>query len=151
MRKLDISSSVFWLAFALFAGGTGLHLGIGDLHKPGPGFFPFIGSLIMTVSALITLFQSLRERTDGQEAEAGEAKDWKKILSLLASCIVYAAVLETVGFILCTFMLFLFFFRVVAPANWGRTLLVSGMVTVASHLIFNVGLHADLPRGFLGF
>jgi putative tricarboxylic transport membrane protein len=152
MRKLDISSSLFWLAFALFTGGTGLRLGIGTLHQPGPGFFPFGGSLIITVSALITLFQALREKAE-VAAVGGEkvGKDWKKVILLLLSCFAYALVVETIGFSLCTFLLFLFFLRVVAPAPWGRALLVSACVAVASHLLFNVGLDAGLPKGFLGF
>lgn len=152
MRKPDISSSLFWLAFALFTGGTGLHLGIGDLHQPGPGFAPFAGAVVIAVSALITLVQATREKQDQKDEGAQkEKKDWKRVLYLLASCGVYGIVLERVGFILCTFFLMLFFYRMVAPSKWGRALLLSGIVAVAAHLLFNVGLGSDLPRGVLGF
>ncbi len=150
MRKLDISSSVFWLAFALFAGGTGIHLGLGSLRQPGPGFTPFTGAMIIAVCAVITLLQALRE-TQEKEGAAGDGRsNWKRGVYLLFSCFVYAIALDKVGFLPCTFLFFLFFLRVVIPATWWRAILVSTIVSIVTYLLFNGALDSGLPKGFLG-
>ncbi len=152
MRKPDIYSASFLLAFAFFAAISGIRYGVGSLHQPGSGFFPFCGALVLSISGTVTLVQALRQKGE-EEAPAGKGAErrWQSVLYLLIAAAVYGVILETVGFVLCTFFLFLYFLRVVAPTRWSRALLISVCVAVASHLVFNVGLDAELPKGFLGF
>ena len=150
MRKLDLSSSFFLLAFAMFAGATAIYLGVGTLKQPGPGFFPFGGAILIGLSSLITLFQALAAGNEEPEGEKAR-KNWVNVILVLVAGLVFAVLLEPVGFALCTFLLMFFFLRVIASARWSRALLTAVIVAVVSYLIFNVALDAQLPKGWLGF
>src|SRR4030095_16047958 len=43
----DRVSGLAWLTVALFAAVQGLSLGLGSLHRPDPGFFPFWGGVAL--------------------------------------------------------------------------------------------------------
>ena len=65
--------------------------------------------------------------------------------------LVYALVLEPLGFLLATFGLLLFFFKALQRQRW--LVAVGGAVatSLVSHLVFKVWLGVNLPGGLLKF
>ena len=59
--------------------------------------------------------------------------------------------LESLGFLLCTFILIALFLKAVAGRSWLTTLSFALSVALAAHLFFNVALKAQLPAGILTF
>jgi hypothetical protein len=55
------------------------------------------------------------------------------------------------GFVLGTFLLLLFLFRVVEPLGWKRVLIVTVLTMGGTYLLFGVLIESTLPKGFLGF
>jgi len=70
---------------------------------------------------------------------------------VLAGMIVYSFIFDKIGFILSTFLLIVFFLRVIAPQRWAVTILIAFFCAVGSYLLFDVLLSAELPKGILGF
>jgi len=76
---------------------------------------------------------------------------WEKALIVIISLFAYGFLMGTIGFFLCTFLFIGFLLRVIVPHRW---LWVSGgslLISVASYIVFEVLLRAQMPKGFLGF
>ena len=59
----DLISSLFWLAVAIYFSVEGfISLQLGTLSQPGPGFFPFLGGVMLGILSLIQLLKSLKNR-----------------------------------------------------------------------------------------
>jgi glucan phosphoethanolaminetransferase (alkaline phosphatase superfamily) len=59
--------------------------------------------------------------------------------------------LERLGFIVTTFLVFLFIFKKVSGTSWFIGILESLIVTGSSYFIFGYLLKTPMPRGWLGF
>jgi hypothetical protein len=70
---------------------------------------------------------------------------------LVGVLFLYTAVLKVLGFLLATFLLLLFLFRVVEPLRWKTILLVTAVTMGGIYLLFGVLIESSLPKGFLGF
>ena len=77
--------------------------------------------------------------------------DFLKIALVSASVFLYAIFMERLGFIPVTLILLLFLLGVVERKKIVFTVLFSIAVTAAAYFIFEILLHSQLPKGFLGF
>jgi hypothetical protein len=69
----------------------------------------------------------------------------------MISLFFYALLMETIGFIPVTLLLFIFLLGIIEKKRWFYTIFVSIVVTVISYLIFETWLQSQLPRGLLEF
>lgn len=155
MKKYDLMSSLTWMIIAaLFCRGA-IGLGLGDLHEPGPGFFPFLMSLFIILFSILILISSLKK---GEESDPDlgkrfwpEREGQKKILLTVGSLFLYVFALEYLGFILCTFLLIFFQLKFVEPQKWATVLFGTGLTTFMTYTIFDLWLRVPMPVGLLGF
>jgi hypothetical protein len=63
---------------------------------------------------------------------------------------VYALILERLGFNVTTFVVMLYIFKQIAGASWLTGILESSIVTGACYFIFGYLLKIPLPRGWVG-
>ena len=77
--------------------------------------------------------------------------DFLKIALVSASVFLYALFMERLGFIPVTLILLLFLLGVIERKGITLSVFISVVVTAAAYLIFEVLLHSQLPKGFLGF
>ena len=150
MRKAYIIANLVWLVFAGAVCAESLRLKVGNFHAPGPAFLPFFAGALLGILSLISLAQTWREK------EAEEAGPWVgipfvKLGLLLGVLFVYTALLDVLGFILGTFLLLLFLFRVVEPVGWKTVVLVTLLTMGGTYLLFGILIESSLPKGFLGF
>lgn len=150
MQKSDFFSTLFLLWFSIYVAFTSHTLGLGTLEKPGPGFFPFGGAMIVGINAIVILYGVLSKRGLERAVGAEKTRRWS-VACVLGAIVVFALLGETLGFFLCTFLMFLFFFRVVSSQSWSKTIMVALCAAVGSYIIFEVLLNAQLPKGFLTF
>ncbi len=152
MGKADRISGAFWLVFAVFIGVQSYRLGLGTLHKPGPGFLFFYTSIVLAIMALIVL---VRTWTQQQTEESGVSifgtQNVGKIILVLLSLFLYAIFMETIGFIPITLLLFIYLLGIIEKKSWFYTIFVSVVVTVIAYLIFETWLQSQLPKGLLDF
>jgi len=151
MRRVKIICSLFWLLFALTTVMGASRLKMGELHQPGPGFFPFSMGLLMAVFSLFAVFQSLKAKETGPTGEQKTRVRWWNVVLIPLAMAGYAVSLERVGFLINTFLLITLLLKVVEPQPW-KTAVLAGVITaLAAHVVFNILLGAQIPSGLLGF
>jgi putative tricarboxylic transport membrane protein len=152
MGRADRISGIFWLVFALFVGFESYRLGLGTLHKPGPGFLFFWASIALGLMSLVILFRAWSgKKTEEAKVSIFGKQNTAKILLVLISVFLYALFMETLGFIPVTLLLFIFLLGIIEKKRWWYTIFVSVVVTAVAYLIFEIWLRSQLPKGFLGF
>lgn len=151
MKWVKVYCSLFWLLFSIITIHQASRLKMGELNQPGPGFFPLGVGLVMGVLSLVAFFQSIRKQEKGTETASPEPIRWWNIIVILGALIAYALSLEKIGFLINTFLLISLFLKVVEPQPW-KTAVLGGFITaIASELVFNVILRAQIPSGIFGF
>ena len=152
MGKVDRIGGVFWLVFGLFICIESYRLGLGALHKPGPGFLYFWTSIFLIIMSIVVLIRAWSSMgTEEPEASIFGKQNPLKIVLVLLSLFLYAIFMEMVGFIPITLLLFVYLLGIIEKKRWFYTICVSVAVTVAAYLIFETWLQSQLPKGLLGF
>lgn len=146
MSKADRWTGLFFVLFSTYICVESLRLGLGTFHRPGAGFISFYCGIVLGVLSLILLYLGFLRNVE-EEASLG---NWRRILLLLVAILVFTLLLEKLGFLPSTFLLILLVLKGVERRGWGFSLGVALLVAVASYVVFNTLLKADLPAGLLG-
>jgi putative tricarboxylic transport membrane protein len=147
--KADRISGFFWLFFSIFIAIEAKRLGLGTLHKPGPGFLYFWTSIALGIMSIIILIRAWTNKVEPGETIFGK-QNLSKIFSVLIAVFLYAFFMDHLGFIPITLLLFIYLLGVIEKKKWYFTIFVSVIVTAAAYLIFEIWLKSQLPRGLLG-
>jgi hypothetical protein len=149
--KRDIVSSIFWVLLAIYFTIESYRFGLGDWGMPGPGYFPFGAGLLFGIISLSVMLSALRKVPKEMPRESLERLQWKNIVLIIAGMLAYILCLNKVGFIVCTFLLVVFFIRIVAHWRWFNSIVIALSITLAFHLFFDALLNAQLPMGLFKF
>ena len=149
MKKSDLICSLIWVALGTTQCIESIRLRLGNLHRPGPGFLPFISGILLGVFGLVLVFSSISRQPRGDEESRGE-KVWlkensKRVLLTLSALFVYALSFEFLGFLIATLLFLFFLFKLNEPKGWVMPLVVSGVTVILSYLIFCVWLKSAFP------
>jgi len=150
MKKTYIFANLFWTGLAVAVCIESLQLQIGSFHQPGPAFLPFLAAVLLGILSLISLLQTLKG-TLQDDYNAWAKMSFLKLGLVVASLFLYVLLLNTLGFLLDTFILLLFLFRVMEPYRWTKVLFASLLTIGAVYAFFVVLLDSRLPKGLLGF
>ncbi|RJR31001.1 MAG: tripartite tricarboxylate transporter TctB family protein [Desulfobacteraceae bacterium] len=145
MQKHDTLSGLFLLAISLAVCTGSVKLGVGTLHEPGSGFFPLASGLALGVFALLILYRAGSETRADSFWTSGANK--RAIYLTLALLLLYAIILEPLGFIGSTIVLFLLFSRFVSGHRWKTSIFFAVAVSLATYFVFTLLLRAPLPGG----
>jgi putative tricarboxylic transport membrane protein len=155
VRLVKICCSLFWLLFSAVMSLEAFRLPMGEMRDPGAGFFPLLIALVTGLLALIALAQAFRtkpEKGDGSQASSPEEPfRWWSLVIIVAALAAYALTLQTVGFLVDTFLFMFLLVKVIEPQGWAKSVIAALITAVASELFFNVLLQAQIPKGILGF
>lgn len=152
MNRLDLFSSAFWLLFSIYVALESYRLDLGNWHDPGPGYFPFGAALLFGTMALTVFIKSLKKASDSKGVNAaGEKLRWQNVVLVLIAMILYALLLDRVGFVLCTFLIVAFFVKIIAQQRWTKSIMMALSMAVGSYILFVFFLKAPLPEGFFLF
>lgn len=150
MRNSDQISSLFW-----FIAGIGITLlsikyEFGTFLSPGAGFITFFAGIFLSLLSLILFISSWRSREPQKRLRAlWEDLEWSKVIYVVGLLIAYALILKYLGFLISTFLLLTFLFRVKGSYPWLRVTLLSLFITTGAFLLFQVWLQVQLPKGVL--
>ncbi|PKN62667.1 MAG: hypothetical protein CVU57_23200 [Deltaproteobacteria bacterium HGW-Deltaproteobacteria-15] len=151
MQKIDLVSGIFWLAFAALVSVLSYLQQVGTLREPGPGFLFFYCGLLLGFMSLIMIVSSLRMRSAWKPLSLPfKGLNLKKLIPVVLSLFLYVALMETLGFVVGTFLILIFLLRIIEKKPWRLSLTTSVLVTACSYLLFQYWLAAQLPRGLLG-
>jgi putative tricarboxylic transport membrane protein len=149
-RSLRIGEAVLGgavLALGLFVAVETSMLKVASTHATvGPRLFPFLVAAGLVVVGALVLYQALF----GHVAhERGFELDWVAVALVSAGLVAQLLLLETVGWVLATTLLFV----AVARAFGSRRLAVDAAIGVVlaslAFAVFNYGLGLSLPTGTL--
>jgi len=102
--------------------------------------------------SLVVLIRAwVGKKGEGSQPAIFGRQNIPKIIFVLISLFLYALLMETVGFIPVTLLLFIFLLGIIEKRKWYFTAFVSIVVTVISYLIFEIWLQSQLPKGWLDF
>ena len=154
MTRSDTVSGALLAAVGAYAGYKAWGFGLGQLHEPGAGFFPFVGSalifgcgVVIAASGAIGEMRGLRAGRAPEAAPAGGA--WK-LWACVATLVAYAVVLPLVGFALSTFLMLGALCRLDSRTGWTGTLACALLGSAGFWLIFVRGLGVNFPPSLLG-
>jgi putative tricarboxylic transport membrane protein len=120
---------------------------MGTLKHPGPGFLPFGLACILIALALALLISRRNKGRDSVPFWPGQA--WLRPLLGTGAFVLYAFLINYIGFLLTTFIFLVLWMWVIEKINWFRIMAVSVAVTAVLYLIFGYLLEVPLPGGFL--
>jgi putative tricarboxylic transport membrane protein len=150
MDRTDIIGGAFWLAFSVFCAVLSYQLGLGRLNQPGPGFFFFWTAIVTAVLSAIVLLKGFKKEAAKEKREPVIQKEnIVKVILVLAALFCYALMVELIGFIILTFLLFVFLLAFIEKKKWSVSVLIGIAVTVLSYLLFETALQSQLPKGLL--
>jgi putative tricarboxylic transport membrane protein len=114
-------------------------LSLGELNSPGPGLWPFIISIAVTITAaILTLFP-----------DSAVPESWTRrtaaIAGGVASLCVFVVLFESIGFLVPAFLMLMLWLRTFArePWRWTIPLAVGGAVVL--HIVFADLLGVPFP------
>jgi putative tricarboxylic transport membrane protein len=151
MRKEE-GSSLVWLGLAVVICIGSLRLSLGSFHNPGPGFFPFSAGLVLGILAAAVYFQARRAAASAEETGQPlwtNRSGVKKVILTAIALLVYGISMNYLGFLISTFIFFVFLLRTIEPQRWGLVIIESLLASGISYLVFEIWLQAQLPRGIL--
>ena len=138
-------------SIALFLVGVGgaigaWQIGLGTFQSPGPGFFPFCLSNLLTLLCIVFFLRNLG--TDAQRVTLWSKGSW--VRPLKAACVMFSYVLLIgwLGFISSTALLFVAWLRIVEHSSWKAVALLVGFGTTCLYLFTSL-LSISLPAGIL--
>lgn len=118
----------------------------------GPRFFPLCVVLAWLLLSVIYLATHIGKiiRTGKGEAAEKFARMVPAALLVLA-LIVYALILDYVGYLIATALFFIVAARLLGSRNWARDVTVGVLLSAVLYFSFTQALGVRLPEGILGF
>jgi putative tricarboxylic transport membrane protein len=149
MRKYDISIRFFWLALGCFVVIYSYTLGLGKFSNPGAGLLPFLLGLIFLILSSVRLFMIVRSEEAVEAQEEGKAKtEYWRIAMIVVALLIWALVIESLGFLVATFILMTLLYRAAGYAKWYMAILWGLVTVLATYFVFTY-LGVRFPPGIL--
>jgi hypothetical protein len=152
MKKADQGSGLVLLVIAGFITWGSLSLPYGNIHNPGPGFFPLWLGMILGAIAVGLILKSTRQKEDAKLLQdiLSEKVRWEKVFLVLIALILYGSLMNYFGFLIVTFLLLAFLLYFIEPHPWKTVVGWTLIGAFGAYLIFEVWMKLRLPKGFLG-
>jgi putative tricarboxylic transport membrane protein len=144
----SIVAAAFLLLSVAYGIGS-LLLPMGTLERPGPGFFPSIVALVMAALSgpLLWRFLCIKEPQPLGEHSFPRGPDLRRVLALGGSLILFAVLLQPLGYRITSALLMGTVLRLLGMRHWGRIALSAVLATAISYWIFALLLDVPLPPG----
>jgi putative tricarboxylic transport membrane protein len=137
--------------FGLIGGGAileGISLSPGSFHRPGPGFLPLAGGILLVVLAIVVFVASFSDQEIGPRLWAGGG--WLRTIKTVGMLCIFPITLRWLGFILSAAFTMSFLFRHFGLRRWPVIIGVSIGVSLVCYVLFAILLGSELPQGILG-
>jgi hypothetical protein len=139
----DLKSGLFFFGLSLLTIGESLRAGLGTFTEPGSGMVSFFGGLALCALSVVLIYR-------GWGVRESQKPHSRRVILAVVSLFAYSLLLDTLGFIVATFLLVGILFYLGQPRRWWILIGMSALVSLLAYLIFGVFLHVYFPRGFWG-
>jgi hypothetical protein len=149
----DLVSGVFWFLVGCGFLIGGVRIGFGDWSRPGPGFFPTAGGVVLVILSL----SLLAAKGVGRLGRTPEKKfwttgqSWRNVTFVVLALIGFVAMFNPLGFFFTAFLFLVYVLRFVEQKGTWTSLGTAIAVTVVSYAIFGQWLKVPFPRGWGGW
>jgi len=107
----------------------------------GPNVFPFLLGLILALLSIKLLFETTRYADSGSQKQPLQ---YKKFFIILLAAILYAALLETIGYVITTFAFLVVGFQTMEKGGLWKSVLLAACFSLGVY-----GLYVKLLQGTL--
>jgi hypothetical protein len=144
-NRSDVVGGLFLLLLGMGAMIGGIRLKVGSPTEPQPGFFPFLGGISLTVFASIILFKGWI----GHQQDRVVFGEIGRPALLIVVMIALVAVLDSIGYVIGTFIASGLILRILNVKSWRVLVLTSLCLSIGTYVLFDKLLGIDLPVGIL--
>jgi putative tricarboxylic transport membrane protein len=120
---------------------------LGDVAKPGPGFFP-VGVGVFLCLAAAALMINPRRGAPAGAGVASLARDARvRVSATVLGLVAFCLLLPWVGYPVCAFLFIALLLRCLGGARWPGVVITAVLGAVVSYYVFGVLLGVPLPAG----
>ena len=148
--RSDIAVAAILLALAGYIFVAASALPFGTARVPQTAFFPKTLAVLLAILSLVVLAQALAGKKATFDADKIGPAGWFRIGASLATLIGFALVLQSLGFLLSTFLLMVCLLRAIEAQSWGKVIAVALATSLLTYGLFAWLLGVPLPAGVLG-
>ena len=152
MKKADEWSGLVLLILSGLICWGSFFLPYGNIRNPGPGFFPLWLGIILGGMSIGLIWKTARQKEGARTMREilAEKVRWDKVLWVLIALVLYAALMDFLGFLTATLLFLAFLLRFIEPQPWRTVFMWTLIGSVGSYVIFEMWMKLRLPKGFLG-
>jgi len=141
--KFDRIASVAFLVVGLLFIIGSKHLASSSYGSVvGPDIFPFILGIILVLLSIRLFYETF---TSGGDQETKEHLQYNPFLIILVSTLVYILTLESVGYVITTFLFLFVCFQTMERSKWISSLIISACFSGIVYFLFVEVLKGTLP------
>ena len=135
-----------------FLGAAGAYLAasltfpLGNVARPGPGFFPVGVGVFLCVAAVAVTIATLRGGPVGAAASGLTAEARGRVAVTTAGLVGFCLLLPWVGYAICAFLFVALLLRFLGGVRWPGVLLTAVVSALLTYYVFGVILGVPLPR-----
>lgn len=115
----------------------------GESARPGPGYFPLLLGVIMSLLGAIVLFKALTIESDGGDPIGAIA--WKPLLLIVGAVALFGLLLPRLGMVITIPALVAVSSLAGDEFHWLDAVINSVALTIFSYLVFVLGLGLTIP------
>jgi len=141
----DAVGSLFLFLLGIGAVLGAIRLKVGSPTEPQPGFFPFLGGLSLIVLSFVIFLKGQM----GQSQKKVAFGEVGRPALLLVVLIALVAVLDSVGYVIGTFIASGLILRILNVKSWRTLILTSLCLSIGTYILFDKLMGIDLPVGIL--
>lgn len=108
----------------------------------GPNIFPLGLGAVMVILSIRLFYETLRYKDEDKEKEK---LDFKRFFIILGTALLYALTLETLGYVITTFVFLLVGFQVMEKGKWIKSIIIAGLFSFGIYYVFVEILEGTLP------
>ncbi len=153
LKKDEAIVGVVLFLFGTITALLSLRMPIGTFRMAGTGMFPlFLGILLMILSGIFVLrmfSQGMAAKVE-KESSPQSSESPRQLILFLGAMVLATLFLKHLGYPLVTFLLMAALLRTLGIKRWGQNILISGVTTAGSYLLFVRWLDIPLPKGWIG-
>jgi len=150
IRKIE---GFFWIGIGVLICLLAWKSKIGSFREPGPGFVAFVSGLFVSMIGLIMGLSEFLSKTHLPNTTDVNHKfsltSWPRLIYTMVLLVSYGLLLNTLGYILTTFLVMSGLFYDREKSRWSLSLLASMISTMVTYFVFQVWLRCQFPRGLL--
>ena len=141
-NKKDFGAGIMYMVFGLFFALNALNYKMGTAAKMGSGYFPFWLGALLTALGFFVLLKSMSSKNTKEDIGTW---NWKIVIWIAGSVVLYGLLLPTLGFMLSVFILVLVSASASHEFTWKSTVLNAIFLVTFTYLAFVQGLNLQFP------